>query len=104
MESCSFERCKDFWLGVDFDEGGLFDVTKVEISDNRDIINVGIKFSCHSQGIDYALAITGEESLYYGGHSMGCTQYLVMLATKPEYNKKVINTIVVIQTIFVIVF
>ena len=30
---------------------------------------------------------------------MGCTQYLVMLATKPEYNKKVVTTIMVIQTI-----
>ena len=34
---------------------------------------------------------------------MGCTQYLVMLATKPEYNKKVVTTIIVIQTIFNIV-
>ena len=34
---------------------------------------------------------------------MGCTQYLVMLATKPEYNKKVVATIMVIQTIFNIV-
>ena len=62
------------------------------------------KISCHSQGIDYALAITGKENLYYGGHSMGCTQYLVMLATKPEYNKKVVTTIMVIHTIFNIVF
>ena len=43
MESCSFERCKDFWLGVDFDEGGLFDVTKVEIFNNQDIKPVAIK-------------------------------------------------------------
>ena len=35
---------------------------------------------------------------------MGCTQYLVMLATKPEYNKKVGTIIMVIQTIFNIVF
>jgi len=68
LEACSFDRCKDFWLGIDFDEGGLLDVTK---------------------GIDYALSVTGEESLYYGGHSMGCTQYLIMLSAKPEYNEKV---------------
>ena len=43
MESCSFERCKDFWLGVDFDEGGLFDVTKVEIFNNQDIMPTGIR-------------------------------------------------------------
>jgi len=68
LEPCSFDRCKEFWLGIDFDEGGLLDVTK---------------------GIDYALSVTGEESLYYGGHSMGCTQYLIMLSAKPEYNEKV---------------
>ena len=47
------------------------------------------------QGIDYALSVTGEESLYYGGHSMGCTQYLIMLSAKPEYNEKV-NFIIII--------
>jgi len=68
LEPCSLERCKDFWLGVDWDEGGLQDLTT---------------------GIDYALEVTGESSLYFGGHSMGCTQYLVMLSSLPEYNDKI---------------
>merc|ERR1712226_338706 len=68
LEPCSFDRCKDFWLGVDWDEGGLQDLTT---------------------GIDYALSVTGERSLYFGGHSMGCTQYLVMLSSLPEYNDKI---------------
>ena len=56
------------------------------------------------QGIDYALSVTGEESLYYGGHSMGCTQYLIMLSAKPEYNEKVnFIIIVIIYTIIVII-
>merc|ERR1711971_243409 len=78
LEPCSFDRCKDFWLGIDFDEGGLLDVTK---------------------GIDYALSVTGEESLYYGGHSMGCTQYLIMLSAKPEYNEKAYIITIIISSI-----
>jgi len=68
LDPCSFDRCKDFWLGVDWDEGGLYDVTK---------------------GIDYTLEQTGQDSLYYGGYSMGCSQYLVMLSSLPEYNDKI---------------
>ena len=57
-------------------------------------MTLNCKTNCSSkrvknQGIDYALSVTGEESLYYGGHSMGCTQYLIMLSAKPEYNEKV---------------
>ena len=50
---------------------------------------MAIVSALYFQGIDYALSVTGEESLYYGGHSMGCTQYLIMLSAKPEYNEKV---------------
>ena len=57
-------------------------------------MTINCKTNCSSkrvknQGIDYALSVTGEDSLYYGGHSMGCTQYLIMLSAKPEYNEKV---------------
>jgi len=48
-----------------FDEGGLYD------------------------SVDYVLEQTGQDSLHYGCHSMGCTQYLIMLASLPEYNDKI---------------
>ena len=40
-------------------------------------------------GIDYALEYTKQDSVYYAGHSMGTTQYVVMLSQRPEYNNKV---------------
>ena len=61
------ERCDEFWE-FGWDEGGLYDVTA---------------------GIDFALNHTGQENVYYVGHSMGCTQYLVMLSSLPEYNDKI---------------
>jgi len=67
LEPCSGERCADFWQ-FGWDEGGLYDVTA---------------------GIDFALQQTGETQVTYVGHSMGCTQYLVMLSARPEYNAKV---------------
>ncbi|XP_021960957.1 lipase 3 [Folsomia candida] len=39
--------------------------------------------------IDYALSVTGAESLYYVGHSMGTTTMWVLLSEKPEYNAKI---------------
>ncbi|XP_052740925.1 lipase 3-like [Bicyclus anynana] len=39
--------------------------------------------------IDYVLAKTEKESLYYVGHSQGTTAFFAMLALKPEYNPKV---------------
>jgi len=67
LEPCLSERCHDFWQ-FGWDEGGLYDVTA---------------------GIDFALDHTGQEDVYYFGHSMGCTQYLVMLSALPEYNQKI---------------
>ncbi|XP_034249632.1 lipase 3-like isoform X2 [Thrips palmi] len=53
-------------------------------------------FSWHENGfydlaatIDYVLAVTGQPSLSYIGHSMGTTALLVLLATRPEYNRRV---------------
>nr|XP_045622183.1 lipase member K-like isoform X2 [Procambarus clarkii] len=39
--------------------------------------------------IDYILATTRHEQLYYIGHSMGTTIFFACMATKPEYNSKV---------------
>ena len=67
LEPCSMERCDEFWQ-FGWDEGGLYDVTA---------------------GIDFALNHTGQSDVFYFGHSMGCTQYFVMLSTLPEYNEKI---------------
>ncbi|CAL4119912.1 unnamed protein product [Meganyctiphanes norvegica] len=41
--------------------------------------------------IDYILATTGQEQLYYVGYSMGCSIYLAMLSDNPEYADKIIT-------------
>jgi predicted alpha/beta hydrolase len=39
--------------------------------------------------IDYILARTGQQNLYYIGHSMGNTMFFVLTSLKPEYNMKI---------------
>ncbi|CAH1369863.1 unnamed protein product [Tenebrio molitor] len=39
--------------------------------------------------IDYILEKTGQESLYYIGHSQGTTVFYVMTSIRPEYNSKI---------------
>ncbi|KAK7863074.1 hypothetical protein R5R35_010998 [Gryllus longicercus] len=39
--------------------------------------------------IDYVLEQTGEEKLFYAGHSMGTTAFWVMTTQRPEYNDKI---------------
>lgn len=39
--------------------------------------------------IDYVLTATGQESLFYIGHSQGTTSFYVMTAERPEYNAKI---------------
>ncbi len=39
--------------------------------------------------IDYILKETGQEQLYFIGYSMATTQYLILLAELPEYNRKI---------------
>lgn len=39
--------------------------------------------------IDYVLQQTGEEKLFYIGHSQGTTSFFVMASTRPEYNEKI---------------
>ncbi|XP_018573025.1 lipase 3 [Anoplophora glabripennis] len=53
-------------------------------------------FSWHQIGvidvptiIDYVLAQTGADSLYYAGHSQGTTVFYVMTSSLPEYNDKI---------------
>lgn len=39
--------------------------------------------------IDYVLEQTGQNNLYYIGHSQGTTIFFVMASEKPEYNSKI---------------
>lgn len=58
---------QDYW-DFSFHEIGFYDVSKT---------------------IDYVLEKTKSRSLNVVCHSQGCTSLLVMLSTRPEYNKKV---------------
>jgi lysosomal acid lipase/cholesteryl ester hydrolase len=39
--------------------------------------------------IDYVLARTKQQDMYYIGHSMGTTMFFVLTSLKPEYNTKI---------------
>jgi len=39
--------------------------------------------------IDYILALTGQEKLFYVGHSQGCTSFFTLTTMRPEYNDKI---------------
>ncbi|KAJ4452179.1 hypothetical protein ANN_03697, partial [Periplaneta americana] len=54
------------------------------------------QFSWHEMGvhdlpavIDYIIQETGEEKIFYAGHSMGTTMFYVMGSQLPEYNNKI---------------
>lgn len=53
-------------------------------------------FSWHEMGlhdlsamVDHVLAQTGSEDTFYVGHSMGSTGMLVLLSSRPDYNRKI---------------
>ncbi|XP_069696403.1 lipase 1-like isoform X2 [Periplaneta americana] len=55
------------------------------------------EYSWHEMGtydvpaeIDHILSTTGQEKLFYIGHSMGTTMFFVMMSQKPQYNEKII--------------
>jgi lysosomal acid lipase/cholesteryl ester hydrolase len=39
--------------------------------------------------IDYVLEQTGQDNLYYVGHSMGTTMFYVLTSSLPQYNDKI---------------
>jgi len=39
--------------------------------------------------IDYALEVTGEDSLFFVGHSMGGAFFMSGMSTHPQYNSKI---------------
>ncbi|CAH1708719.1 unnamed protein product [Chironomus riparius] len=57
------------------------------------------KFSYHEIGmydlpamIDYSLKLSKSDKIFYIGHSQATTEVLTLLALKPEYNKKIIQS------------
>ena len=42
-----------------------------------------------AESIDYILNLTGHKNLIFMGHSMSVTAQVVLLALRPEYNKKI---------------
>ena len=66
LEPC--RSCPNFWK-FSWDDTALLDI---------------------SSDIDYVLANTGYEKLFYVGYSMGTTKYCVLLSELPEYNDKII--------------
>ncbi|CAH1139396.1 unnamed protein product [Phyllotreta striolata] len=40
--------------------------------------------------IDYILQKTGQQKIFYVGHSQGTTQFFAMAALRPEYNEKIV--------------
>lgn len=64
-------------------------------------------FSNHEMGfydipalIDYVLNSTGEEDLFYVGHSLGTTVYFIMTSDRPEYNEKIRLSIMLAPVIY----
>lgn len=43
----------------------------------------------HPVVIDYILSVTGNEKVFYVGHSQGTTTLMVLLSERPEYNQKI---------------
>lgn len=50
--------------------------------------------------IDYVLSVTNAMGLFYVGHSQGGSSFCVMCSTRPDYNKKVIQSHLLAPAVF----
>ena len=64
-------------------------------------------FSFHEMGmydlpatIDHIIAQTGQQKIYYVGHSQGTTSFFAMLSEKPEYNDKIIKFVALAPIVY----
>ncbi|XP_059483957.1 uncharacterized protein LOC132201648 [Neocloeon triangulifer] len=87
-----FHRGYDIWMGNC--RGNTYSRNHTTL--NPDTDSEFWNFSWHEMGhfditaeIDYVLGQTGETQLVYMGHSMGTTQFFVMVSERPEYNAKI---------------
>lgn len=50
--------------------------------------------------IDFVLNSTGEDALFFVGHSLGTTVYFIMTSDRPEYNEKIRLSIMLAPVIY----
>ncbi|XP_023713662.1 lipase 3 isoform X3 [Cryptotermes secundus] len=92
----------DVWLGNA--RGNVYSLKHTTLTpQQKDFWN----FSWHEMGtydlpavIDYILARTRQQDVYYIGHSMGTTMFFVLTSLKPEYNTKFRLTIAFAPVVF----
>ncbi|XP_016959911.1 lipase 3-like [Drosophila biarmipes] len=96
------DACYDVWLSNS--RGTHYSRRHIFLSPSKKAF---WRFSWHEIGkedvaamIDYILAATNQKALHYVGHSQGCTTLVVLLSTRPQYNKLVKTAILMAPAVF----
>lgn len=69
--------------------GASLDFTKYQFAINFCYSNHELGVYDNPSFIDFVLNTTGQEDLYFVGHSQGTTTYFIMTSERPEYNQKI---------------